>query len=430
MPKGFDAQNPPFDRLTHEEIEKIRGAVDIEYFAPQHRIVEKGRTSTHLHVIIKGSVEARDGDSVQAVLSAKDSFDSRAVVHGAAGEDFIAVEETLCYLVPRELLTQLIARNAAFAAFFYSEVSRKLEAYGEQQRSGGFESVLRARVRDARHAPAIFLDGTATISAAGQHMKQHDVNALFVRDNERIGLITGMNLSKAVVLRELPLDTPIRDISHFDIVSVNEDSFVFEALLLMTRSNKRRLAVQSGTAYIGILEDIDILGLFAGNSQLIPGRIDRARSLADLDEAAKAIQGQVERLHQQGIKVDVIADITSELNRRLLRKLFDMVAPPSIQESGCLLLMGSEGRGEQTIRTDQDNGLLLDHELPEEDLSAFRQAFSSALTRMEFPPCPGNIMISNPVWSRPVDDFIRQLKGWVLQGAPDATWPSSRTLFL
>ena len=65
----------------------------------------------------------------------------------------------------------------------------------------------------------------------------------------------------------------------------------------------------------------------------------------------------MERLHRQGVRVDAIGDITSDLNDRLHAKLFEIVAPPSIREAGCLMLMGSEGRGEQTVRTDQDNGL-------------------------------------------------------------------------
>ncbi len=158
-------------------------------------------------------------------------------------------------------------------------------------------------------------------------MRDNDINALFVRDGERIGVVTGMNLSKAVVLRRLPLDTPIREVCHFDVIAVDADDFIFEALLLMTKHDKRRLAIRSNSHYVGFLEDIDILGLFAGNSQLIPGRIDRARGLDDLAGAARDIQAQVERLHRQGLKVDVIAEITSDLNRRLFTQLFDMVAP-------------------------------------------------------------------------------------------------------
>ena len=188
----------------------------------------------------------------------------------------------------------------------------------------------------------------------------------------------------------------------------------------MTKHDKRRLAIRSNGDYVGFLEDIDILGLLAGNSQLIPGRIDRARSLDDLADAARDIQAQVERLHRQGLKVDVIAEITSDLNRRLFSKLFEMMAPPAIRQNGCLLLMGSEGRGEQTVRTDQDNALLLAEEVPAGDLAQFREAFSGALDAFGFPPCPGNVMVRNPVWSQTVEGFIRQLKAWVLSRDAEA----------
>ena len=77
----------------------------------------------------------------------------------------------------------------------------------------------------------------------------------------------------------------------------------------------------------------------------------------------------MDRLHRQGVKVEQIAEITSDLNRRLFVKLFDLLAPPAIREHGCLMIMGSEGRGEQTVRTDQDNGLLLDGPVPEAELA-------------------------------------------------------------
>lgn len=229
-----------------------------------------------------------------------------------------------------------------------------------------------------------------------------------------------MNLSKAVVLYRAPLDTKVRDICHFDIVAVDLDDFIFEALIKMTRHNKRRLAVRANGEYIGMLEDIDILGLVAGNSQLIPGRIDRAHTIDDLRGAANDIQAQVERLDRQGVKVEVIAEITSDLNRRLLNRLFDLTASPSIRAEGCLMVMGSEGRGEQTVRTDQDNGLLLGSRVPEDELQAFREGFSGALERFGFPPCPGNVMVKNPQWSQPIEDFIRQIKTWVMTPDEDS----------
>jgi CBS domain-containing protein len=414
MPQSFDSHNPPFDRLSHDQINELRSSLDIGYFRPGEAIVEGDRGCDHLHVIIKGSVEEHDGDIVEAVLGPKDSFDARAVVHGAAGARLIAAEETLCHLVPRATILALIQRNPGFAAFFYSEISRKLEGYSRRQGPEGVDSVMRARVRDARTHPAVFVDGSATIETAGRLMRERDNNALFVRNDGRVGIVTGMNLSKAVVLDHRPLDTPVRAVCHFDVVSVDQDDFIFEALILMTRHNKRRLAVQANGSFVGVLEDIDILGLVAGNSQLVPGRIDRAKSIDDLAQAAQDIQRQVERLAVERVRIEAIAEITSDLNRRLVTKLFEMTAPASISSGGCLMIMGSEGRGEQTVRTDQDNGLLLAAPVPQSELESFRSAFTGALDTFGFPPCPGNVMVRNPQWSQPVDDFIRQIKTWIM----------------
>jgi CBS domain-containing protein len=415
MPQSFDIHNPPFDRLSHGEVNDLRAALDIGYFRPGEVIVERNAASDQLHVIIKGAVEEHDSDEIAARLGAKDCFDARAVVHGAAGSRFIAAEETLCYLVPRPTVLALIRDNPGFAAFFYSEISRKLDSYSRRREVEGVESVLRARVRDARGHPAVFIDGTATIETAGRLMRERDNNALFVRDGERIGIVTGMNLSKAVVGGRRPRRNEVRGGSHIDVVTVEQDDFIFEALILMTRHSKRRLAVKANGSYIGVLEDIDILGLVAGNSQLVPGRIDRARGVDDLAQAAQDIGRQVERLAGERVRVEAIAEITSDLNRRLVTKLFELIAPPSIRDAGCLMIMGSEGRGEQTVRTDQDNGLLLATPVPARDLATFRADFTAALERFGFPPCPGDVMVRNPQWSQPVDDFIRQIKTWIMQ---------------
>lgn len=416
MPQAFDMQNPPFDRLNHAEVLRLRGAIDIGYWGPGVTIIEKGKQTEHLHVVIKGAVEERDGEEVENILRHKDSFDARALVHGAAGSSFVAAEETLCYIIPKDVILELIRQNSGFAAFFYSELSRKLTNYSEAEddSSGSVNQVLRARVKETRLHEAIFVEGDTTIAQAARIMEERHNNTLFVNDGQRIGIITGTNLSKAAVLMALPLDTKVKDVAHFQIHATDAEDFIFEALIKMTKHRVRRLAVTSQGRYVGTLEDVDILGLVAGNSQLIPGRIDRARSIDDLEMPARDIQDQVERLHKQNVKVEVIAEITSDLNRSLFAKLYELIAPASIKEQGCLMVMGSEGRGEQTVRTDQDNGLLLAAPVPEDDMTRFRTEFTVALERFGFPTCPGNIMVRNPVWSQTADDFIEQLRRWVL----------------
>ena len=413
MPNVFDAANAPFDRLTSQEVETLRAALDIAYFRPGETIIAQNAPASALFVVIKGTVEERDGGDLLALLGPKDSFDSRALVHGKSGHAFVAREETLCYTCPKGVTLSLIQSNPRFASFFYREISHKLDELARDEEERRYGSLMRARVSELFLHPPAFIDASDTIEAAGHLMREIDSNALFVRDGERIGIITGMNLSKAVVLRRQPIETPVREFAHFDVVTLRPDDFVSAALVLMTKRNKRRVAVHDGERYIGILEDIDLLGFLAGSAQVVAGRIDRASSRDDLAVAARETAAQVRTLRRQGVKVEVIGEVVSDLNGRLFSRLFEMVAPDEIRAGGCLVVMGSEGRGEQTVRTDQDNGLILAGPVDKAALDAFRIDFSGALADFGFPPCPGNVMVRNPVWSKPLSDYLADFRRWV-----------------
>src|SRR5246127_4008805 len=417
MPKAFDISNPPFDRLAPNAAETLRATLDVGYFRPGEAIIAQDAVADSFYVVIKGTVEERDEADLLALLGPKDSFDSRALVHGKGGHGFFAREETLCYVIPKKVTLDLIQANARFAAFFYREISQKLDELARDEEARRYGSLMHARVAELFLHPAAFVGASDTIEAAGHQMRELDSNALFVRDGERIGIITGMSLSKAVVLRRQSIQTPVRGLTNFDVVSVRRDDFVSSALLLMTKHNKRRLAVEADGRFVGILEEIDLLGFLAGSAQVVAGRIDRASSQEDLAIASREIETQTRVLRRQGVKVEVIGEIVSDLNRRLLSRLFEMVAPAELRTAGCLIVMGSEGRGEQTIRTDQDNGLILAEAVPEDDLHAFRKSFSQALAEPGFPPCPGDVMASNPAWSKTLAGYREDFRRWL--SAPD-----------
>jgi CBS domain-containing protein len=406
MPKAFDSRNPPFDRLTADELETLRKALDIGYFRPNETIIRQGESADSLYVVIKGVVEEHAGDEVVAHLGPNDSFDSHALMQGRSRHGFVAREETLCYLLPRPVALELIQANRRFAAYFYLDLSHRLDAMAREEEDSSVGALMRARVRDLKLSPACFIDANDTIETAGRRMSEVDCNALFVRDGDRVGVLTGMNLSKAVVLKRMTIDAPVGSLAHFDVVALSPDDFVYSALILMTKSGKRRVAVHDGTEYVGFLEDITLLGFMAGNALVLVGRIDRAASVAELAPAAREIGEQVRLLRRQGVRVDVIAEMVSDLNRRLFVRLFALTVPQVLRERSCLIVMGSEGRGEQTIRTDQDNGLILAEPADGDVLDRFRQDFTAALEGFGFAPCPGNVMVRNSLWSRPVGDMV------------------------
>jgi CBS domain-containing protein len=419
MAESFDATNAPFDRLTPQEIDTVRACLDIGYFRPGETIISRDVDPGSLFIVLKGCVEERDQRELVALRGPGDSFDSRALLQSGGSNSFVAREETLLHVLPRDVALGLIHRNPRFGAFFYLEISRKLAAVADEDEQAKLRPLMNARVRDLRLRPAGFIDASDSIEHAGRKMREIDTNAIFVRDGERVGIITGMNLSKAVVLKRIPIEAPVQSETHYDVVAVSADDFISMALLKMTKHNKRRVAVLEGDRYIGFLDDIDLLSFLAGNAQLVAGRIDRAKTLSELAAAAGDIEGQLRMLRRQGVNIEVVCEIISDLNRHLFAKLFEMTAPPDIANKGCLIIMGSEGRGEQTIRTDQDNGLILASSVSEADLQTFRDAFSRSLESFGFPPCPGHVMVNNPIWSRTIDEYRADFRRWL--ALPDET---------
>jgi CBS domain-containing protein len=413
MAQHFDAKNAPFDRLTPEEADAVRDALDIAYFRPNETIIGRGAAPESLFIVIKGVVEERDGDDLVALRGPGDAFDSRALVQGGGSSAFVAREETLCNLLPRDMTLRLISQNPRFAAFFYLDIAHKLDAVSREEEAVRFAPLLGARVAELFLHPAILLDPGESIAAAGRKMHDAGCYAVFVREGDGVGVVTRSDLMDAAVIDERPIASPIGPLAHRPVICVAPDDLISTALLKMTKHNKRRVAVMEDGEIAGVLEDIDLLSFLAGNSQLVAGRIDRSGSVADLARAARKIDPQIRTLRRQGVKIDVVCEIVSDLNRRLHAKLFSLVAPRSIREAGCLIVMGSEGRGEQTFRTDQDNGLILARPAPEEDLAKFRADVFDALAQCGFPPCPGEVMVRNPYWSKTLDayrdDFARQL---------------------
>ncbi len=422
----FDARNAPFDRLSDDEVELARDSLDIAYFRPNEMIIGRDRQPDSLYIVIKGVVEERDGDDVVALRGPGDTFDSRALVQGHAANAFVAREETLCNLLPRDITLRLINQNPRFASFFYLDIANKLDAVSREREGARFAPLFGARIEDLILRPAEFVEATASIAEAGARMRGSKSYALFVR-GEGVGILTRTDLLNATILDRRPIESPVGPLARRPVVCVAQDDLVSTALLKMTKHNKRRVAVTANGDFIGVLEDIDLLSFLAGNSQLVAGRIDHASSVADLARAAREIDPQIRTLRRQGVKIDIVCEIVSDLNRHLHAKLFSLVAPKSIRESGCLFVMGSEGRGEQTFRTDQDNGLILSGPVPAADLEKFRAGMYDALEQCGFPPCPGDVMVRNPVWSKALDEYRDDFRRWLALG--DGSGPMNVAIF-
>jgi CBS domain-containing protein len=143
--------------------------------------------------------------------------------------------------------------------------------------------------------------------------------------------------------------------------------------------------------------------------------------LEALANAASKFTRTIALLFRGGTRVNLIARLVQELNARLFEKTWQLIAPPELVMNSCLFVMGSEGRGEQLLKTDQDNGLILrDGYVPPDNLDALCQRFSQALLSFGYPECPGHIMVSNPQWRDSAAAFGQKVQQWLLMPNPDS----------
>ena len=279
-------------------------------------------------------------------------------------------------------------------------------------------SLVTARVRDAYVRKPFYVDGAQDVVAVCRAMAQVATTSALVRDGARLGMFTTTDLRDALLRDTAPAALAVRDVARFDLIEIHPDAELFEALWLMARHRVHRLLVRDGENVLGVLGQLDLVSFVAHHSHIVGLQIDEAESVAELRAAALRIDPMVQVLHDSGIMIDRIARLVGALNHRLFARLWQLVAPAPLIADSCLLVMGSEGRGEQILKTDQDNALLLRDGCTFEGLPAVAEQFNAALASFGYPPCPGDIMLTNPLWRQPLASFKDALTQWTYGADP------------
>ena len=416
MPSAFNFAASPFDCLSAAEQEQVRRNVDIAYFREGEVVLERGAAPTHLFIVIKGYVTQTDGDEVQASYGPDDSFDGRGLVAGRVSSRFVAAEEVLAYQLTKEAVQALIASNATFGALLFADLSHKLSALSQRREQHELQSLMLARVDAAFLRPAHIVDAQTDILAVVKLFQTERTSHALVRGlPDGLGIFTTNTLQRAI-LDGRPLATlAVGEFASAPVITVRPSDLVGDAMALLLRRRVHRLVVVEGEQVVGVLEALDLFSFLSNSSHLITVQIEQASDLDALALAAAQITRLILLLHRAGTRISLMAQLVQQLNARLFERAWHMIAPPELVAHSCLFVMGSEGRGEQLLKTDQDNGLLLhDDYLAPADLDAICLRFSEALSRFGYPECPGHIMLSNPAWRGAASDFARKARQWLM----------------
>ena len=433
MPNAFNFSASPFDSLGPDEQRLVRDSVDIAYFRSGETILDVGIQPSHLFVIIKGLVHQCEGSEVINTYGVDDCFDGRGLVAEKVTSRFVAAEEVVAYQLAKKAVSNLIASNATFGAMLFADLSNKLSAIAQRDSQHELQSLTMARVDEAFVRPAHFVDADADIVSVVKLFQGERTTTVLVRDSAceppRLGIFTHTGLQRAI-LSGAPLDRlPVRELTNFSLISVRPSDHLGDALAVMIQKRVHRVVVADVDSdgivdsghIVGVLEALDLFSFLSNHSYLISIQIIESNDLAALAQAARHINRLIGLLHQGGTKVSLIATLVQELNGRLFERTLQLIAPPDLVANSCLFVMGSEGRGEQLLKTDQDNGLILrDGYTPPANLAEICDRFSAALRDFGYPDCPGNIMVNNPVWRQTASDFARMTRQWLLMPTPDS----------
>ena len=436
-PASFNFAVSPFDCLNSEQRFLVRCSAALESWPEGQVLLAPGDVPSHLFVLVAGHVQQWDGDELVATFGPDDCFDGRALVAGQASHRFVAAEPLQAWALARAAVGELIAANASFGALLFADLSQKLGALAERHGRHELQTLTMARIDQVGVRPAHMVDAATDIVSVVRLFAAQRITNVLVRDATvqppRLGIFTTAGLQRAILLGT-PLDVlAVGPLASHPLVTVKPADHLFDALALMIRHRVQRVVVVEPPAddappggpaepvVVGILEQLDVLSFLSNHSYLVIRQILEAPDLAALAAAAAQITRVIGLMHRGGTKVSLIARLVQELNAKLFERAWQLVAPAELVANACLFVMGSEGRGEQLLKTDQDNGLILrDGYTPPDDLPAICEAFSQALASFGYPPCPGRIMLNNPDWRHSAAEFGHTVRRWLLLPTPDS----------
>ena len=421
--KTFLSSIHPFENLTTNQLDFFVENIDIVYFKENETVQKEGNNPEYLFFILKGLVQEKLESEVLSIYSKNEIFDSVSLIENYSKNSFVTAEETICYTLPRDIFIKTLHENQVLEKYFFQSISEKLNNNIHHEKNKEMANIMVAKVKDATIHKAVIIDTQKSIFEAAQIIKKEKVPTVLLKDeNGEMYIVTDSDFRQKVILNRMDFDEKIVKIATKGLVYVNEDDFLFNAQLIMAIHGLKRVVVKNDKdEIIGILDQISLSSFFATNIFSVSNKIVKAETVEELKEASLSFIKIIKSLNAKGVKIEFISRLINQLNKKLLDKLYIILAPTELYEKSCLIVMGSEGRGEQILKTDQDNALIIndDCNISDEDLQEFTNKFTETLVDFGFPRCEGNIMVSNPYWCRKESDFKNLIFKWVNEPSGD-----------
>lgn len=433
---------PPFQFVSTSELATLAKSMTLEYFPKDTTIISAGpRAADALYIVQKGGVKLalRTQVGKELILDMRSEGELFGLLSLMGGDvarlDVIALEDTLCYSIPAAEVQRLMSRHSDVADYLVRTSVRRYmdrslsELRSQTQLMGDAERLLYSlKVSDISGKSVVTCFEHTPIREAAQLVSDsHATCAIVVGESgDPVGIVTDRDFTTKVVARGLASGAPVEEIMSAPVITTEQSALVFQALLAMLTHDIQHVVVVDGGKPKSVLTAHDLM-LLQGKSPLSVARhLDQQREISGLGNAQKRITDLLPLLLREGAKASHITRVVAEINDRLIVKVFEIAhsklgAPPVPY---CWTVLGSEGRREQTFKTDQDNALIYSDEADREAEIYFEQLAEfvrDALEQCGYPRCPGEYMATNPKWRMPLRGWKEGFRKWISEAELRAT---------
>lgn len=437
--RDFLARHTPWSGFDAAAFEFMIPRLKLAYFAKDSVVVDRDSAFPPLHIIQSGHVasQAAGLDTLpDRVLQPGECFPVGALsAGGQPTRSYLAVDDVFAYQLGVDDFQALRNLSPAFQAFCGEALTvLTQQSLAELQRhyaqvAADQHTLTRALSELIPTAPATCSRDTP-IRVALQNMRDAGVRSIIVVDAAQapLGVFTLNDLRDRVVLADVPLDTPIERVMTPRPITLSAQHTAADAMQAMAVGGFNQVVVVDHGRVIGTVFERDLFELQRVSLRQIHNAIRSARTVGALKHVASDIRNLARNLLAQGASAESLTRTIAALNDALTREVITLVMQDNDLSGAdwCWLALGSEGRGEQTLATDQDNAIVFvpaaddNTERLRHDLMAFAREVNEALDALGFPLCKGGIMASRPECCLTADEWRARFTHWIAEPTPEA----------
>lgn len=429
---------PPFSILKQKDLENISEQITIIYKEKDSAIFALNE-ETHdcFYVVHKGAVALR-ADQESEIMDMCDEGDIFGLRPLIANENYKmearAFEETILYAIPITIFKPYALENKAVGNFLIENfASNTLNPFSKSHRGNlyGDEIDSDTKLLDLQEVKyskkIISCWPSTTAKEVAKIMIDKNVGAILVVEQTLpIGIITNKDLRNKIVTGEYPITAIASEIMTAPVITYPTKMTITQAQMAMMKSDISHLCLTEdgtiNTKAVGMLSKHDVMVSIGNNPSVLLRAIKRAKKFKKIKLIRGAISQLLQGYLEQNIPMMLTSKIISELNDACTKQVIAIVlkkmnTPPPVHFSW--LAMGSQGRSEQLLQTDQDNALLYE-DVPEEDAEVTKKYFLDLANRINkglfeigYEYCPAEMMASNPIWCLSLSEYKEKVHHWI-----------------